>query len=67
MLVNSEAGRHYLAANNLSKKMGVATHILWSTGGLFVPNDEYAGFLARGKAMVAGDQNVAPTMVPADR
>jgi D-serine dehydratase len=55
MLFNSEAGRHYLAANNLSKKMGVATHILWSTGGLFVPDDEYAGFLARGKAMVAGD------------
>ena len=25
-----------------------ATHVSWTTGGLFVPDDEYARFLARG-------------------
>jgi D-serine dehydratase len=67
MLLNSEAGRHYLTANNLTIKMSGATHILWTTGGLFVPDDEYAGFLARGKAIVAGGQNFARTIGPAGR
>ncbi len=62
MLLNSEAGRHYLAANNLTNKMSGATHLLWSTGGLFVPDDEYVGFLARGKTIVAGDRNFALTI-----
>jgi D-serine dehydratase len=29
--------------------MDNAVHLLWTTGGLFVPDDEYAGFLERGR------------------
>ncbi|WP_394782260.1 D-serine ammonia-lyase [Undibacterium sp.] len=51
MLLESDAGRAYLQQNGLSSLMADATHILWTTGGLFVPDDEYARFLTRGKAL----------------
>ncbi|MES2073006.1 MAG: D-serine ammonia-lyase [Pseudomonadota bacterium] len=53
LLQDSEAGRQYLAQNGLVPLMAQATHVLWTTGGLFVPDDEYAGFLARGKRLCA--------------
>ncbi|MFZ6644802.1 D-serine ammonia-lyase [Undibacterium sp. TJN25] len=53
MLLQTDAGRAYLQQNGLEPLMGNANHILWTTGGLFVPEDEYAGFLARGKALDA--------------
>jgi D-serine dehydratase len=48
MLTGTDAGRAYLAAHGLTAHMHNATHIAWTTGGLFVPDEEYARFLARG-------------------
>ena len=53
MLRDSAAGQRYLARHGLQAQMAGATHIAWTTGGLFVPDDEYAGFLARGEALAA--------------
>lgn len=50
-LLESAAGQDYLQRQNLLPHMGNATHIVWTTGGLFVPAEEYAHFLARGKAL----------------
>jgi D-serine dehydratase len=53
MLVNSDAGRAYLERQGLAPHMPRATHIAWTTGGLFVPDEEYAAFLARGAQFAA--------------
>ena len=50
-LLESAAGQVYLQRQNLLAHMANATHIVWTTGGLFVPAEEYARFLARGKAL----------------
>jgi D-serine dehydratase len=34
--------------------MGSATHVLWTTGGVFVSEDEYRGFHLRGERMAQG-------------
>jgi D-serine dehydratase len=48
-LLESEPGRRYLAAHGLSQCMEEATHILWTTGGAFVPDSEYRQFHERGR------------------
>jgi D-serine dehydratase len=50
MLTDSAAGRAYLARHGLDTVMPQATHLVWTTGGLFVPPDEYARFAERGAA-----------------
>ena len=50
-LLESAAGQDYLQRQNLLPHMANATHIVWTTGGLFVPDEEYAKFLARGQAL----------------
>jgi D-serine dehydratase len=52
-LVESRAGREYLDKHGLAPYMTNATHILWTTGGLFVPEEEYEKFYRRGKALNA--------------
>ncbi|MCD9121539.1 D-serine ammonia-lyase [Cupriavidus sp. UGS-1] len=51
MLTGTEAGQAYLARHGLADAMGTATHLVWTTGGLFVPPEEYRRFLARGEAL----------------
>ncbi len=51
MLLNTTAGRRYLADNGLQNALPQAMHLLWTTGGLFVPDDEYRGFLQRGQRL----------------
>lgn len=51
MLLNTSAGRRYLADNGLQNLLPQAVHLLWTTGGLFVPDDEYRGFLQRGRSL----------------
>ncbi|OYW69321.1 MAG: hypothetical protein B7Z25_05995, partial [Aerococcus viridans] len=39
-LFNTEAGRKYLEAHDLTDKIDNMTHIAWATGGSMVPEDE---------------------------
>ena len=48
MLLQTEAGRGYLERHDLKQRLYDATHLVWTTGGLFVPTDIYAGFAERG-------------------
>jgi D-serine dehydratase len=52
-LLKSAAGRRYLVAHALSECMEEATHILWTTGGAFVPDAEYRQFHERGRTACA--------------
>ncbi len=51
MLLSTEEGQAYLGKHGLLDVMHQATHIIWSTGGLFVPELEYSSFLERGRAI----------------
>jgi len=53
MLMRTAAGRAYLKQHGLDGVMPQATHLVWTTGGLFVPPDEYARFAERGAALAA--------------
>lgn len=47
-LLTTEAGQKY--TNQLKEdSFQAATHLVWTTGGLFVPDDEYQSFLTRGE------------------
>ncbi|KQM68685.1 D-serine ammonia-lyase [Xylophilus sp. Leaf220] len=50
MLRASAAGQAYLARRGLADRMAQSTHIAWTTGGLFVPDEEYERLHARGAA-----------------
>ena len=51
MLRDTEQGQAYLAHHGLSRLMPQATHIAWTTGGLFVPPEEYRRFHERGASL----------------
>lgn len=53
MLCGTDAGRAYLERHGLTGKMQGAVHIAWTTGGLFVPDDEYSRFHSRGASLPA--------------
>ena len=53
MLGQTAAGRAYLERHGLLPVMNAATHIAWTTGGLFVPDAEYRNFLERGTELDA--------------
>jgi D-serine dehydratase len=53
LLCQSPSGRAYLTRHGLQGHMPQATHLLWTTGGLFVPEEEYQRFYARGAAAQA--------------
>lgn len=50
MLLESDAGQAWLAAQGLLPHLARATHLVWTTGGLFVPPEEFARFVERGRA-----------------
>jgi D-serine dehydratase len=52
-LCASPAGQAYLHSRGLAPAMRGATHLVWTTGGRFVPPDEFNGFLSRGRACAA--------------
>ncbi|MCT9827740.1 D-serine ammonia-lyase [Pseudomonas veronii] len=47
-LTKTPVGEGYLRRHDLQQHMVNATHIIWTTGGLFVPEVEYQRFLTRG-------------------
>ncbi|WP_041681776.1 MULTISPECIES: D-serine ammonia-lyase [Cupriavidus] len=53
MLTGTDAGRTYLKQHGLERTMAQATHLVWTTGGLFVPPEAYARFAERGAALAA--------------
>jgi D-serine dehydratase len=51
LLTQTDAGRAYLQRHNLEQLMDRAHHIVWTTGGSFVPDSEQAGFIERGRRL----------------
>jgi D-serine dehydratase len=51
MLCDTAQGRAWLQRQGLAAVMPQATHIVWTTGGLFVPEQEYRRFLERGAGL----------------
>lgn len=52
-LLRSDAGRQYLEHHGLLPTFAQATHVLWTTGGAFLPEEEYRRFYVRGRGMVS--------------
>jgi len=50
-LTSSGPGNAYLARNGLTGHLPKATHLIWTTGGLFVPENEYQTFFERGAVL----------------
>jgi D-serine dehydratase len=48
-LLQSEAGRRYIAEQGLQARMLRANHIVWTTGGALMPGDEYEALLLEGE------------------
>ncbi|MCK5844955.1 MAG: D-serine ammonia-lyase [Victivallales bacterium] len=44
MLLNTDEGRRYLTEHSLTNKMRNAIHVVWTTGGLFVPKEQHVEF-----------------------
>ena len=58
-LFGSEAGRTYLAkqfGDQAGNIIASANHLVWTTGGSFVPEHEYEGFYQRGQSLVEREQ-----------
>lgn len=49
-LLHSSAGRAYLSTQ-VRGPLEQATHVMWTTGGAFVPESEYQAFYRRGRAL----------------
>nr|WP_278116462.1 D-serine ammonia-lyase [Mesorhizobium sp. WSM4875]WIE94816.1 D-serine ammonia-lyase [Mesorhizobium sp. WSM4875] len=50
-IVNSHQGQAYLTAHGLVDKSALAAHVLWTTGGAFVPQEQFDSFLKRGASL----------------
>lgn len=50
LLVATEAGKAYVERCDLREHMSGSTHVLWTTGGLLVPDEEYGRFLDRARS-----------------
>jgi len=54
LLFSTEAGRQYLKSRGIIDHMDNAVHLLWTTGGLFVPAEQFEAFRLRGEQTYAG-------------
>lgn len=61
-LIGSEQGRRYIDQHALAATIEHATHVLWTTGGAFVPEEEYRGFHERGATNAS---SIRRTLAPA--
>jgi len=50
-IISSAAGLHYIQQHELQQSLNSATHLVWTTGGLFVPDEEMKKFQSRGKQL----------------
>lgn len=44
-MLNTATGKQYLQSFQLEKSLAKSTHLIWTTGGSFVPKSEYLAFL----------------------
>ena len=49
-LTTSDEGQRYLNQQSLQATLNNANHIVWTTGGCFVPEEQFQRYLARGEA-----------------
>lgn len=52
MLQGTAAGRKWLADSAVGAALHQATHLVWTTGGLLVPDAQYQAFVQRGRAVL---------------
>ncbi|MBK5568950.1 D-serine ammonia-lyase [Ensifer sp. SSB1] len=50
-LLRHPRGEEFCAQRGIRDKMGRATHILWTTGGSFVPDEQFESFLAQARSL----------------
>lgn len=53
MLAGTTAGQAWLAATGIGAVLHQATHLVWTTGGLLVPDAQYQTFVLRGRQVLA--------------
>ena len=53
MLTGTTAGQAWLRSTGIDAVLHQATHLVWTTGGLLVPDVQYQGFVQRGRAVLA--------------
>ncbi|ANT63514.1 D-serine ammonia-lyase (plasmid) [Salipiger sp. CCB-MM3] len=51
MLMNTHEGRAFRAMHMPTVDPARAVHVIWTTGGAFVPEEQYQGFVAKGRAL----------------
>jgi D-serine dehydratase len=51
MLLRTDAGREYLRRHDLARRLPHATHVIWTTGGRFLPPEEFQLLLDRAKEL----------------
>ena len=49
-LLQTRQGQYYLQQEHLKPVIHNATHLLWTTGGMMVPDEEFEGFLRQGRS-----------------
>jgi len=50
-LCQTDEGQDYINQHDLAGKLDHAVHLVWTTGGCFVPEDEYQAFYQRGQGL----------------
>ncbi|MGQ0727376.1 D-serine ammonia-lyase [Acidovorax sp.] len=53
MLTGTTAGQAWLRSTGIEAVLHQASHLVWTTGGLLVPDAQYQGFVQRGRAVLA--------------
>ena len=46
-MLSGPTGQAYIHRHQLENRLDNATHLIWTTGGSFVPDSEYAGYLSK--------------------
>lgn len=54
-IVKGKQGLAYQEARGLTGKLAQATHVIWTTGGAFVPEEQFKQFMERGASLVNVD------------
>ncbi len=52
LLTGTTAGQAWLRSTGIDAVLHQATHLVWTTGGLLVPDAQYQGFVQRGRAVL---------------